>query len=93
MELVLLRADGVAPCNAVETRSRPVRGETQLRASSFPIPPRLGARLAGPALWRYRQITGATDAAARASRPAGALALRLVAHYPSQLGAGVLPAA
>lgn len=35
--------------------------EVQLRASTLPIPPRLGARLAGPSLWRYRRIIGATD--------------------------------
>jgi glutathione S-transferase len=39
--------------------------ETQLRASTLPIPPRLGARLARPSLWRYRRITGATDDAVR----------------------------
>jgi glutathione S-transferase len=39
--------------------------EVQLRASSFPIPPRLGARLAGPLLWQYRRITGATEDAVR----------------------------
>jgi glutathione S-transferase len=35
--------------------------EDQLRASTLPIPPRLGARLAGPSLWRYKRIIGATD--------------------------------
>jgi len=39
--------------------------EVQLRASALPVPPRLGARLAGPSLWRYGQITGATDDAVR----------------------------
>jgi glutathione S-transferase len=40
--------------------------EVQLRASTFPIPPRLGGRLAGPLLWRYQRIIGATeDAVAR----------------------------
>ncbi len=39
--------------------------EIQLRASNLPIPPRLGARLAGPSLWRYRHITGATNDAVR----------------------------
>jgi glutathione S-transferase len=39
--------------------------EVQLRASTFPIPPRLGARLAGPVLWRYRRIIGATEDAVR----------------------------
>jgi glutathione S-transferase len=118
--------------------------EVQLRASSFPVPPRLGSRLAGPSLWRYRRITGATDDAVRRdlaqlpamldridgwiedgviggeepnaadfqiapsvrllmtmedlrpaieSRLAGSLAVRFVPHYPSRLGAGVLPPA
>jgi glutathione S-transferase len=35
--------------------------EIQLRASTLPIPARLGARLAGPSLWRYRHITAATE--------------------------------
>jgi glutathione S-transferase len=39
--------------------------EVQLRASTFPIPPRLGARFAGPLLWRYRRIIGATEDAVR----------------------------
>jgi glutathione S-transferase len=39
--------------------------EVQLRASTLPIPPWLGARLAGPSLWRLRGITGATDATVR----------------------------
>jgi len=39
--------------------------EVQLMASAFPIPPRLGARLAGPLLWRYRRIIGATEDAVR----------------------------
>jgi glutathione S-transferase len=39
--------------------------EVQLRASSFPVPPWLGSHLAGPSLWRYRRITGATDDAVR----------------------------
>jgi glutathione S-transferase len=39
--------------------------EVQLRASTFPIPPRLGARVAGPVLWRYRRLIGATEDAVR----------------------------
>jgi glutathione S-transferase len=40
--------------------------EVQLRASTLPIPPRVGGRLAGPALRRYRTINGAsTDAVHR----------------------------
>jgi glutathione S-transferase len=39
--------------------------EVQLRASNVPIPVWLGARLAGPSLWRLRAITGATDATVR----------------------------
>jgi glutathione S-transferase len=39
--------------------------EVQLRASTFPVPARLGARLAGPSLWCYQRITGATDDAVR----------------------------
>ena len=39
--------------------------ELQLRASTFPIPPRLGARFAAPVLWRYQRIIGATEDAVR----------------------------
>ncbi len=39
--------------------------EVQLRASSLPLPARLGALTSGPSIWRYRHITGASDEAVR----------------------------
>jgi len=39
--------------------------EAQLRASTLPVPPRLGARLSGPALWLYQRITRAGEESVR----------------------------
>jgi glutathione S-transferase len=39
--------------------------EVQLRASTLPVPPRLGARLSGPSLRLYQRITGAREESVR----------------------------